>query len=133
MANLYVAVPLFQQHRTGIDLHSKQYVWLLAQILTFVELWLARELVRGEVQITIRCNGERVRPENPWIVNDCFPLAVRLQLANAVVLVVAGVNSPLIVALKAIRSTLFTHVNHRLRDGLAVVGGIQEKFGRNGI
>ena len=71
-----------------------------------MKLWLALKLIGSEVQVAVRRHGEGVGPENPRIMNDCFPFTIRLHLPNAIVLEVAGVNPPLVVAFKTVRRTL---------------------------
>src|SRR5271170_6956260 len=85
---------LFEGDGRRVDLEAEQGVGFHAQVLAVVELHLAVDLVGGEIEIAVRPHRHRVRPKNPRIVGDGPPLTVRLPLADAVVLVVAGVDAP---------------------------------------
>ena len=51
---------------------------------------------RREVEIAVCGDGECIWPENPRIVRDGFPLSVSLALADAIALIVAGVDATLV-------------------------------------
>ncbi len=68
----------------------------MTQILALMKLRLPMELIRGKVEITVCGDGERIWPENPRIVRDGFPLSVSLALADAIALIVAGVDAALV-------------------------------------
>ena len=44
-----------------------------------MKLRLPMELIRGEVEIAVCGDGERIWPENPRIVRDGFPLSISLK------------------------------------------------------
>ena len=59
-----------EEDRARIDFHPEGTVRLFPQILAAVELCLAVELVRREVQETVRRQGERVRPQRAGVMHQ---------------------------------------------------------------
>src|SRR4051794_21838704 len=102
----------FEKDWTCIDPDSQQRVRLFALIHTAMEPRLAMVLVRSEIKMAVRRDGERVGPQDARVVGDRLPFAIRPAPADAVVLIVASVDAPFVVRLKAVRGTLFAKVGH---------------------
>src|SRR5580698_1991788 len=66
-------------------------------------------------------------------MDDRLPLAIGLPLTDAVMLVVTGVDSTLVVRLKPVRRALLSQIYYRLRYDLIIIGAVKEQRRGNRI
>ena len=64
---------------------------------------LAMELIGGDVEVAVGCDGEGVGPEEAWIVGDRLPEPVGTSSKNGIVLVVRRVDVAIGIGLETIR------------------------------
>ena len=69
------------------------------------------KLVGGEVQISVRCHGHCVRPKYSRIVDNRLPITINLSLTNAVVFIIASVDTAFVITFKTVRRALFSQID----------------------
>src|SRR5205823_15034116 len=65
-----LAARLPQQNRLAVDADAEERVGLSPQVLTAVELRLAVQLVRHDVEVPVRRDRERVRPQEARVQTE---------------------------------------------------------------
>ena len=91
----------------SVDFHAEKYVRLLTQIPAVVKYRLSLHLIRGEVEISVGGQRQRIRPEHARIMHQGFDLSPRVSPANGVVFVIAQIHAPFGVGFKPIPCAAF--------------------------